>query len=597
MAALCRKTRSRSSRERFIGDRALGSKGNIIDASSISSDLQWSYLHSATERPLIGATIGTLVQSAAEKYGQREAYLSVHQKLRYTFEDLLEKTDELAAGLMSLGLTKGDRVGIWAPNIMEWILTQYATARAGFVLVTINPAYRISELEYALNKVSVKTLIATETFKTSNYYQMLQELIPGLADSDPFRIKSERLPNLHHIIIISEKKLPGTLRFCDVQNMATNEIKRKLYDIQDDLQFDDIINIQFTSGTTGSPKGASLSHHNIVNNAKYVAEVLEYDKVDTRIVMPVPLYHCFGMVVGSLTTIIHGCTVVLPSAGFNPIATLQAAQDEKCTSMYGTPTMFIDMLDAVEQKEYDLSSLSTGIMAGAPCPIELMKKLVHKLHIKNITIAYGTTENSPATCQTAMDAPLEKRISTVGKPLAQTEVKVIDEYGKVTPVGQKGELCIRGYCVMLGYWKDPEKTREVLGDDRWYKTGDIAIIDKEGYVQIVGRIKDVINRGGENIYPTEIEQFLYQHPKIVDVQVIGVPDRRLGEQVCAWIKLKDGETATPEEIKEFCNNKIAHFKIPYYIQFVEGYPMTVTGKIQKFKMQEAAIKQLHLEDV
>ncbi|KAK2165605.1 hypothetical protein LSH36_48g08124 [Paralvinella palmiformis] len=597
-AALCRKMLSNNLRQKFA-DYSAAKVVRFVDIyrNSKSSDLIWSYLQGPIEKPLIGSTIGKLVQSAAEKYGNQDAYVSVHQKLRYSFEDLLEKnlplqSDQLAAGLMTLGLTRGDRVGIWAPNIMEWILTQYATARAGLVLVSINPAYRISELEHALNKVGVKSLIAMDTFKTSNYYKMLEELIPGLALSDPYRVKSERFPDLHHIIMIGEHNMPGTFRFNDVLEMATNETTRKIYDLQNEHQFDDVISIQFTSGTTGSPKAAALSHHNLVNNSKYVGEVLDYDKVHTRIALPVPMFHCFGMVLGSLTTVIHGSTVIMPSAGFDPFAALQAAEDERCRSMYGTPTMFIDMIEAASRKTYNLSSLSTGIMGGASCPSEVSKKVMNILNLKDITIAYGTTENSPLTFQTTTDIPLQKKLFTVGKLLPQCEAKLIDEHGRVTRIGQAGELCIRGYCVMQGYWNDPEKTREVIGDDRWYKTGDVAVMDKEGYLKITGRIKDVIIRGGENIYPAEVEQFLYQHPKIVEVQVVGVPDKRMGEEVCAWIKLKDNEAVTAKEIKEYCAGKMSHFKIPRYIQFVDEFPKTITGKIQKFKIREEVEKYL-----
>lgn len=559
--------------------------------------LRWSYVQGLSDRPLFGATIGQFLDSAVEKWPTREAFVVKHADLRVTFEELKVESEKLATGLLALGLKPGDRVGMWGPNCIEWVYTQYATAKAGMILVNINPAYQVPELEYALGKVGCKALISADYFKTQDYYEMLFNINSELAYCKPGELHNPNLPELTTIIMLGKEKQPGTFTFDEVMNFGGSDQKMELEDIESKLQFDQPINIQFTSGTTGYPKGALLSHHNIINNGYFTGMRCGYHEKYNRICVPVPMYHCFGMVLGSLQTVLHGATCVFPAPSFQPAATLKAAQEEMCTSMYGTPTMFIDMLNHPDFNQYDLTTLYTGVMAGSPCPIEIMKQVITKMNMERVTIVYGTTENSPTTFQSYMDDPLDKRVSTVGCAAPHVEAKVINEQGEVLPVFTPGELCIRGYNVMLRYWDDHDKTDEVIKPDRWYHTGDIAYFDDEGYCIIAGRIKDMIIRGGENIYPTEIEQFLYNFPKIEDVQVIGVPDERLGEEVCAWVKLHKGETATAEEIKEFCKGKISHFKIPKYIKFVGEFPLTVTGKVQKFKMRQAAIKDLQLEHV
>jgi len=555
----------------------------------VKSPLKWSYSFGVSSEPLLGATIGQLLQQRASEHPDREAFVSVHQNVRLTFDQLLLKSDALAAGLVALGVERGDRVGIWAPNCIEWILVQYATARAGIILVNINPAYQASELDFALKKVGIKVLVMAEHFKTQDYYSLLLRVCPELNQiKDGESLHSKSLPDLKRVVMISDKKFAGTLRFKDVMEMGTRSDLDYIHNLQDKLQFDDPVNIQFTSGTTGSPKGATLSHHNIVNNAKILGFQLAYNTEHARICVPVPLYHCFGMVMGSLQTLLYGAMVVLTSAGFDAKATLAAIHQERCTSLYGTPTMFIDMLNLPEFNDFNLKSLRTGIMAGSLCPSEVMKQVISRMHMNECTICYGTTENSPVTFATYRDDSLEKKAETIGKVLAYTEVKIVDDAGRIVPVGETGEIYIRGYCVMRGYWNDEEQTKKAIGDDGWYRTGDLAFLNEEGYGSIIGRKKDMIIRGGENIYPAEIEQFLYKHPKIADVQVIGVPDDRLGEQIAAWIKLRENEEATAQEIKDFCKGQIAHFKIPYYISFVKEFPMTITGKVQKFKMREIA---------
>lgn len=557
--------------------------------SVVKGPVKWSYSCGVSSEPLLGATIGQLLEQRASAHPEREAFVSVHQNVRLTFDQLLLKSDALAAGLVALGAERGDRVGILSPNCIEWILVQYATARAGIILVNINPAYQASELNFALKKVGVKVLVVAEHFKTQDYYSLLLKVCPELNQiKDGERLESKSLPDLKGVVMISDKQFPGTLRFKDLMEMGTRSNLDYIHNLQKKLQFDDPINIQFTSGTMGFPKGATLSHHNIVNNARGVGFQLQYNTERSRICIPVPLYHCFGMVMGSLMTITHGAVVVMSSAGFDAKAALAAVHQERCTSLYGTPTMFIDMLSLREFNEFDLKSLRTGIMAGAVCPSEVMKQVISRMHMDGCTICYGATENSPVTFQTFRSDSLEKKVETIGKVQAHTEVKIIDDSGHIVPVGETGEICIRGYCVMRGYWGDEEQTKKAIGDDGWYKTGDLGFLNEEGYGCVVGRKKDMIIRGGENIYPAEIEQFLYRHPKIADVQVIGVADDRLGEQIAAWIKLRENEEATAQEIKDFCKGQIAHFKIPYYISFVKEFPMTVTGKVQKYKMREMA---------
>jgi fatty-acyl-CoA synthase len=545
---------------------------------------QISYDHGVSDRKLIGATIGDFFDAQVEKFRDREALVVKHQNVRWTWGELARRVDDLAAGLLSLGLERGDRIGIWSPNTYEWTLTQFATAKAGLVLVNVNPAYRRSELEYAMNKVECKALVLAPALKTSNYLEIAADLV-----------KAGKLPHLKHIVRLGGEKTPGMLNFDDVARAGGNAERVKLVELGPKLQFDDAINIQFTSGTTGHPKGATLSHHNILNNGYFVGLGLKLTPAD-RLCIPVPLYHCFGMVMGNLGCLTHGATMVYPSEAFDPLATLQAVSEERCTALYGVPTMFIAQLDHPEFDKFDLKSLRTGIMAGSPCPIEVMKRVQSKMNMHEVTIAYGMTETSPVSTQCATDDPVERRVSTVGQVLPHIEIKIVDTEGKAVARGETGEFCTRGYSVMKGYWNDEEKTREAIDDGGWMHTGDLATMDAEGYVNIVGRLKDMVIRGGENVYPREIEEFLYRHPKVQDVQVIGVPDQKYGEEICAWIKLRDGEKATPEEIREFCKGQIAHYKIPRYIEFVTDFPMTITGKIQKFVMREQTIGKLGLKE-
>jgi fatty-acyl-CoA synthase len=544
---------------------------------------QISYDHGVSDKKLLGETIGAFFDRAVETWRDREALVVRQQNVRWSWGELGRRVDDLAAGLLSLGLERGDRVGIWAPNRSEWTLAQFATAKAGLVLVNVNPAYRRSELEYAMNKVECKALILAPALKTSNYLEIVDDLV-----------KAKKLPHLKHIVRLGAEKTPGMLNFDDVATAGGNAERMKLADLGPKLQFDDAINIQFTSGTTGHPKGATLSHHNILNNGYFVAEGLRLTPAD-RLCIPVPLYHCFGMVMGNLGCLTHGATMVYPAEAFDPLATLQAVAEERCTALYGVPTMFIAQLDHPEFARFDLRSLRTGIMAGSPCPIEVMKKVQSHMHMGEVTIAYGMTETSPVSTQCATDDPVERRVSTVGQVLPHIEIKIVDPEGKAVPRGATGEFCTRGYSVMKGYWNDADKTRDAIDEAGWMRTGDLATMDEQGYVNIVGRLKDMVIRGGENVYPREIEEFLYSHPKIQDVQVIGVPDPRYGEEICAWIKLKAGQSATPEEIRAFCKGQIAHYKIPRYIEFVPEFPMTITGKIQKFVMREQTIEKLGLK--
>ena len=542
-----------------------------------------SYDHGVSDKKLIGETIGAFFDRTVETHRDREALVVKHQNVRWTWGELGRRVDELAAGLLTLGLQRGDRVGIWSPNNSEWTLAQFATAKAGLVLVNVNPAYRRAELEYAMNKVECKALILAPALKTSNYLEIVQDLV-----------KEKKLPHLKHVIRLGKEKTSGMLNFDDVATAGGNAEKAAIADIGAKLQFDDAINIQFTSGTTGFPKGATLSHHNILNNGYFVGEGLKLTPAD-RLCIPVPLYHCFGMVMGNLGCLTHGSTMVYPAEAFDPLATLQAVAEERCTALYGVPTMFIAQLDHPEFAKFDLKSLRTGIMAGSPCPIEVMKRVQSQMHMGEVTIAYGMTETSPVSTQCATDDPVERRVSTVGQVLPHIEIKIVDAEGKAVPRGETGEFCTRGYSVMKGYWNDEAKTKEAVDEAGWMHTGDLATMDEQGYVNIVGRLKDMVIRGGENVYPREIEEFLYRHPKVQDVQVIGVPDQKYGEEVCAWIKLREGQSATPEEIREFCKGQIAHYKIPRYIEFVPEFPMTITGKIQKFVMREQTIEKLGLK--
>ena len=554
-----------------------------------------SYVHGASDKQLIGQTIGRFFDQACARHAEREALVVRHQNVRLTYAQLKSRVDALACGLMRLGLAPGERIGIWSQNTLEWTLTQFASAKAGLVLVNINPAYRRSELEYALNKVGCRALVLSPAFKTSNYLEMIADLAPELGHCEPGLLRSHRLPSLEMVIRMGADKSPGMISFDDLLRAPSREELTALAVLSEKLQFDDPINIQFTSGTTGHPKGATLSHHNILNNGFFVGEAIKLVPGD-RLCIPVPLYHCFGMVMGNLGCLTHGATMVYPAEAFEPLAVLETVAQEKCTGLYGVPTMFIAALDHPRFAEFDLSSLRTGIMAGSPCPIEVMKRVIGKMNMAEVTIAYGMTETSPVSFQSGTDDPIDRRVSTVGRVQPHLEVKIVDNEGRIVPRGQSGELCTRGYSVMLGYWDDEAKTKEAIDAGGWMHTGDLAVIDDEGYCNIVGRIKDMVIRGGENIYPREIEEFLYAHPKVLDVQVVGIPDQRFGEELCAWIILREGERLSEDEVREYCKGQIAHYKIPRYIRFVDSFPMTVTGKIQKFLIRQKMKEELGLDE-
>jgi fatty-acyl-CoA synthase len=557
--------------------------------------LAQSYVHGASGVPLIGATIGAFFDEAARAWAAREALVVPRQGVRWSYGELAARVDALAAGLIALGLEPGARIGIWSPNTAEWVVTQFATAKAGLVLVTINPAYRLTELEYALNKVECSALITAHAFKSSDYVAMLRALAPELARDAAGQLQAPRLPSLKTVIRVGPGAEQGFLGFDEVCELGGARQRAALAERAQTLQFDDPINIQFTSGTTGAPKGATLTHHNILNNGYFVGAAMRLGERD-RVAIPVPLYHCFGMVLGNLACVTHGAAMVFPSEGFEPLATLETIEAERCTAVYGVPTMFIAELNHPDFARFDLSSLRTGIMAGSPCPIEVMKRCISEMHMSEVTICYGMTETSPVSFQTAADDPLERRVATVGRVHPHVEVKIVDGAGRIVPPGTPGELLTRGYSVMLGYWNDAEKTDEALDRAGWMHTGDLATLDEDGYCNIVGRIKDMVIRGGENVYPREVEEFLFRHPKIEAAQVVGIPDPVYGEELCAWIKLKPGAAADAAEIVAFCKGQIAHFKIPRHIRFVDAFPMTVTGKVQKFLMREAMIRELGLAE-
>jgi fatty-acyl-CoA synthase len=554
-----------------------------------------SYTSGTSDVPLLGITIGDLFDRIVARHPDNEALVSRHQGLRYTYGQLGIEVDRAARSLMALGVDKGQRVGVWAPNCAEWTIAQLATAKLGAILVNVNPSYRRHEVHYALRQSGCAWLVIAPRFKTSDYTATLHELAPELAGSRPGALRAAELPALRGVVRLGEEAVPGMLPWPELLALADRVGADDLVRRQREQEFDDPINIQYTSGTTGYPKGATLSHHNILNNGFFVTELLRFTDRD-RLLIPVPLYHCFGMVMGNLGCITHGATMIYPSDGFDPGAVLEAAEAERATALYGVPTMFIAELGHPEFARFDLSSLRTGIMAGSPCPVEVMKQVKTLMHMHEVVIAYGMTETSPVSTQTRIGAPLDKQVGTVGQVHPHVEIKIVDpQTGKVAPAGARGELCTRGYSVMLGYWDDEEATRAAIDRAGWMHTGDLATLDDEGYVNIVGRIKDMIIRGGENVYPREIEEFLYSHPKVQDVQVIGVPDARLGEEIVAWVRLREGQTATPDEIRDYCRGKIAHYKIPRYVKFVDGFPMTVTGKVQKFLMREQSVKELGLE--
>ncbi|AOI64309.1 AMP-binding protein [Burkholderia territorii] len=552
-----------------------------------------SYVRGATDVPLSDATISRFLLDTAARFPERPAVVFREQGIRWDWRTFAHEIDVLAAGLAALGIVKGDCVGIWSPNRSEWLLTQFATARIGAILVNINPAYRLAELEYALNKVGCKAVIAAERFKTSAYVEMLQTIAPELANATPGDLHAARVPSLRTVVSMGDVAPAGMLRFADVMARGRDTLDvARLDAIGATLAASDPINIQFTSGTTGSPKGATLTHRNVVNNARSIAMAMRFSEQDS-LCIPVPLYHCFGMVLAVLACVSKGAAMVFPGEAFDPVATLAAVAEERCTALHGVPTMFIAELDHPDFAKFDLSTLRTGIMAGSPCPIETMKRVVSQMHLSEITIAYGMTETSPVSFQSSTDDPLEKRTTTVGRIQPHLEVKIVDPNGEIVPVGATGELCTKGYSVMLGYWDDDAKTREVLVDG-WMHTGDLATLDADGYCNIVGRLKDMVIRGGENVYPREIEEFLFRHPKIQSAQVFGVPDAKYGEELCAWIVLRAGEQMTEDDVRAFCNGQIAHYKIPRYIRFVDELPMTVTGKVQKFVMRERMIEELKL---
>jgi fatty-acyl-CoA synthase len=557
------------------------------------SALTQSYVHGTSAIPLIGDTLGAHFEKAVARWPDKDALVVRHQNVRWSYAELNKRVDACAAGLLSMGLEPGDRVGIWSPNNSEWVIVQFATAKAGLILVNINPAYRLVELEYALNKAGCKALITADAFKSSDYLGMLAELAPEIARANPGRIEAKRLPALRLLVHLGPDDKPGTMSFAELLAAGSMREHRRLIELGPRLQFDDPINIQFTSGTTGSPKGATLSHHNILNNGFFIGETMRLTEAD-RVCIPVPLYHCFGMVLGNLACVTHGAAMVYPSEGFDPEAALATVAAEKCTALYGVPTMFVAELNHARFKEFDLSTLRTGIMAGSPCPIEIMRRTISDMHMDEVTICYGMTETSPVSFQTSADDPVERRVGTVGRIHPHVEVKIVDAEGRIVAPGVPGELCTRGYSVMLGYWEDEAKTDEAIDAAGWMHTGDLATLDAEGYCNIVGRIKDMVIRGGENVYPREIEEFLYRHPKVADVQVVGVPDDKYGEELCAWVKLKPGQTASAEEIQAFCKGQIAHYKVPRYIHFADAFPMTVTGKVQKYLMRQEMIERLGL---
>jgi fatty-acyl-CoA synthase len=556
-----------------------------------------SYAHAGSAQPLIGETIGHMFERIARTYPDNEALVYLPTGVRYTYGEFHDICRAAAKSFIAMGVRKGDRVAVWATNHPEWVIAQFSTALIGAILVTVNPAYKTHELEYGLKNSETQTLILVPRFKSSAYAEMINQVVPELKDAKPGAIESRVLPLLKTVITIGPERFPGMFTWDEFMGRGSNVTDEELAERGDECDFDDIINVQYTSGTTGLPKGASLTHHNILNNSYFVAEGMHFTDKD-RLCIPVPLYHCFGMVLSSLLCVSHGATMVFPAEYFDPLLVLEGVEKERCTALHGVPTMFIAELEHPEFKRFHLASLRTGVMAGAPCPIELMKRVNSEMNMSEITIGYGETEASPIVTQTLARDTLERRTETVGPPIPHTELKVVDPAtGSTVPIGVQGEICARGYQIMRGYYNNDKATKEAVDEAGWLHTGDIGLMREDGAFKITGRIKDMIIRGGENIYPREIEEFLYTNPKIRDAQVIGVPDRKMGEEICVWIQLKEGERSTDEEIKEWCKGRIAHYKIPRYVKFVTEFPMTVTGKIQKYKMREISIRELGLEDV
>lgn len=561
------------------------------------TQVRLSYAYGASGQPLLGTTIGEKFDQACAQYAEQDAVVSVQQNIRLSYKQLQQQVNAFACSLLKLGLKKGDRLAIWSPNCVEWTITQFAAFKAGIILVNLNPAYKSSELEYVLNKVSCVGLVIAPAFKTSDYQEILCKIAPELCNSNEKILSSVRLPHLKHVIKISDEQQGAIHRFSDLLLEPNAQQLAQLEQLASELQFDETINIQFTSGTTGNPKGTMLTHNNILNNGYFVGEAIRLTPQD-RVCISVPLFHCFGMVMGNLACITHGSTMVYPAGVFNPLSSLQAIEQEKCTAAYGVPTMFIAMLEHEQFDHFDLSSLRTGIMAGSPCPREIMQRVIDRMHMQEVTICYGMTETAPVSAQSAVTDSIEQRVGTVGRVHPHLEIKIVDEQGKVVPRGSLGELCVRGYSVMLGYWEDEDKTFDVIDKARWMHTGDIASMDDEGFIKIKGRIKDVVIRGGENLFPKEIEDFLYTHPAVMDVQVIGLPDPRYGEELCACIILHDGETCNEEVIRQYCKENISHNKVPRYVRFFHEFPMTASGKAQKFKLQELMRQELNLlEDI
>ncbi|HDS1058850.1 fatty acid CoA ligase family protein [Pseudomonas putida] len=552
---------------------------------------QPSYTQGNQDKPLLTQCIGDAFDATVARFPEREALVVHHQALRYTWRQLADAVDQHARALMALGVQPGDRLGIWAPNCAEWCITQFASAKVGAILVNINPAYRSSELDYALGQSGCRWVICADAFKTSDYHATLQGLLPGLANGQPGALICERFPELRGVVSLALSPPPGFLAWHALQARAEAVSGEALAARQAQLRCDDPINIQYTSGTTGFPKGATLSHSNILNNGYMVGESLGLTEHD-RLVVPVPLYHCFGMVMANLGCMTHGSALIYPSDAFDPLATLRAVAQEKATALYGVPTMFIAELDHPQRGEFDLSSLRTGIMAGATCPIEVMRRVIGEMHMAEVQIAYGMTETSPVSLQTGAADDLERRVTSVGRTQPRLESKVVDAEGNTVPRGEIGELCTRGYSVMLGYWNNPKATAESIDAEGWIHTGDLAVMDEQGYVRIVGRSKDMIIRGGENIYPRELEEFFFTHPAVADVQVIGVPCSKYGEEIVAWVRLHPGHAVSEEALREWARARIAHFKVPRYFRFVDAFPMTVTGKVQKFRMREISVEEL-----